>query len=472
MSRKHQSAARRRRMEAALRETASLTPAAVTAPAMTERRATLGLLESATVSDGRIENPDAVLKSFGSWEGLAFYARMARQYPFLVGICMQWISRINAIDRAVKPGDANDPTSVEMARDVRKLYARIRGKEILNQKFLWGRYYGIAPAEQVWSKDDRTGLLAPLDIYDLPPWAFKFGPDGEVYLLTAKSPTKGELQADADRKFLFFRWGSLYTPYGEGDFRYAYLPTWYIQQVLRFGLQAIERYGRPIPWYRYWRNRPTEEVTAIKASLKAQFGFYAATPQEAQQESLEFPALSVVANGTAGRAEIEFVRFMEGWCYVALLGTQQTQDKVGGSRALEDTRREISNDQTPPGSQALDALWTKWADQIGEVNWPNQPRELWPVFESDDDSDNTNINLSAVTDLGRALVAKYLPAAWVEHELVLAGASEQRAHEMVNSITTATDLSVMEPPASFLPANDPQDGNDMPSEENAPNASL
>lgn len=409
-------------------------PATVT-PLMSERQWNVSTVQPTAVQDGRVENPDEVLKQFGGWEGLSFYARMLRQFPFLVGICMQSIAATNSIDRAIKPGVPGNKTSEQMAMDGRRLYERIAGRETINEHFLWGKYYGFTPVEKVWTKDSHTGLLAPTKLFDLDPWNVKFGPNNETYVLTGKQPYKGELVTEP-RKFMFFRWGSRQTGYGRGMLRFAYMPTWYIQQVLRIGVQAIERFGRPIPWVRYWRNLDPAEKSALQSSLASQFKYYVMTPSDDPKTDLQFPAINITANGMAGKAEQDFCRYMEGWCYIALNLTQQTQDKTGGSRALESTRREIQMDQTPPASQALDRVWTEqWLDEIGEVNWPSQPRELWPRFSSDmDDSDY--VDGATLAEAGRilgSLARQEMTSKVAEELLVRGGFARHKAKEMVES---------------------------------------
>jgi hypothetical protein len=460
---------RRRRMAAAVQGGAL---PAVSAPTVnTERGYTaLNMGQSAygAIWNNRVENPDEVLKQLGSWEGLAFYARMLRQFPFLVGICMQWISQINAIDRAITAGDPENDTSLRMAEDARRLYARINGKEIINQHLLWGRFYGFSAVEKVWELDAQTGLLAPLKLYDIDPWNFRFGPNEEVYVLDAKNPTEGTLVTDP-RRFMFFRWGSNFTGYGKGDLRYVYLPTWYIQQVLRFGLQAIERFGRPIPHVSYPGTFSKPEVDELEARLVAQFKNYLLTQGTDATVRVEFPAQNILANGAAGKSEVEFVRFMEGWCYIALNLTQQTQDKTSGSRALESVRQDISGDLTPPGSQALDTVWTRyWLDEIGEVNWPNQPRNLWPRFNSDtSEVANAGLNgaqATAVINIGTMLATNGITPGYAEEALAAIGIPRHKATAMVQS--TVKDRESLTPaipntvPAA--PAPDPFEG----SEEN------
>jgi hypothetical protein len=447
----------------------ALTPSIVTSPAMAEQAFTISRFSSSVILNDRVENPDEVVKQFGGWEGLSFFARMLRQFPFLVGICMQWIAAINSIDRAIKAGEPGDDQSEQLAKDARYLYSRVNGKETINEHLLWGKFYGFSPVEKVWTKDDATGLLAPLKLYDLKPWQIKFKTDGTPCVLTSKEPNLGEPVTDP-RKFMIFRWGSLHTGYGEGVLKYAYMPTWYIQQVLRFGVQAIERFGRPVPWVRYWRNLDPAEKTALQSSLAAQFKHYVMTPSDDPKTDVQFPAINITANGMAGKAEQDFCRYMEGWCYVALNLTQQTQDKTGGSRALESTRREIAMDQTPPGSQALDNVWTRqWLDEIGEVNYPSVPRSKWPKFDSDVDAADyiDGSALAAIGDISARLVSKQMTETWAIEELVRGGFPRMKAIEMVKSVASDKTLTTPPKPQPFGAPAETEKGDDEPTEENA-----
>ena len=443
MSRKHRG--RRKATFAAALGSTALAPVAAPVAAPDARRFHVGMISPSVVRDGRVENPDEVIKQFGSWEGLAFYARMLRQFPFLYGICAKSVAAVTAIDRDIKPGDPNNELSVQMAADARRLWSRVRGKETILQHLLWGKYYGFSAVEKVWSKDAHTQLLAPLDLYDLPQWLFKFGPNGETFVLSAKDQSQGEFVPDADARFLFFRWGSRYTPYGSGVLQYAYLPTWYIQQVLRFGLQAIERFGRPIPWVRYWRGIDPDDKNDIEKSLAAQFKNYVMTPQDTNLTELEFPAQSVTAAGAAGRAEIEFIRFMQGWAVNAMnLAPMAQQDRSGGAYAAEQVRENIAQDQTPPASQALDATLTEgWLDPVSEQNWRTQPRALWPYFDSDT-SEVAQMGLngaqvSAVVVIGEKLSTNTITATYAEEALAATGIPRVRAAKMVASMVAERD---------------------------------
>jgi hypothetical protein len=463
---------RSRRRRAALAAGGGGVPApSVTIPAaLTQQEFTVGRFQSSIIVSDRVENPDEVIKQFGGWEGLSFYARMLRQFPFLVGICMQWIASINSIDRAIKAGEPGDEESERLAKDARYLYSRVDRKEVINEHLLWGKFYGFSPVEKVWEKDPATGLLAPTKLFDLKPWQIKFKTDGTPCVLTAKEPMNGEPVTEP-RRLMFFRWGSLHSGYGEGTLKYAYMPTWYIQQVLRFGVQAIERFGRPIPWVRYWRNLEPSEKSALQTSLAAQFKYYVMTPSDDPKTDLQFPAINITANGMAGKAEQDFCRYMEGWCYIALNLTQQTQDKSGGSRALESTRREIAMDQTPPGSQALDNVWNRhWLDEIGEVNWPSVPRSKWPRFDSDVDGADyiDGSALAAIADISAKLVAKQMTETWAIEELVRAGFPRMKAIEMVKSAIKERDtLKPVLPAANpFAPTETDEKEEDEPTEEN------
>lgn len=427
-------------------------------PITGKRGIDIKIVAPSSVFFGRLENRDEVLKQFGTWEGLAFYERMFRQFPTLFGVCSLWADHTNAIDRAIKPGDPNDETSKQMAADMRRLYRKIRDVHILNKKMLMGRFFGFAATGKAdWRKDDETGLLAPAILYDIPQKYIKFGPDWEEYVLTELNPYGYPIPP---RTVFYYRWGSTFTPYGEGDLKYCYLPTWYIQNARQFGMQALEILGRPIPWVEVPDTIIGEEYDKLEKGIKAQYKYYVMTRTTSPRMTVTFPSQNVLANGQAGGSELEYIRYHYGEIYICILGTQMTQDKTGGSRALESTRMDVISDKTPPGSQALDQAWTLgWANDIGEVNWPNQPRQLWPLFDSDTSQVNQSAGdaktMSAAQDVMIKFAANQITQAAALRLLMLAGIPESWANDMVNSTEEEADSLAPVQQQTPTPADQP-----------------
>lgn len=415
------------------------------------RTASVSVVTPYAVWNGRLQNPDSVLRQFGTWYGLAFYRLMLQQNLSLAADAQQWIDRINAIDRAIKPGDPDDDVSNQLADDVRSWWARVPNKKIVCEKILQCRLYGFtAIGKAGWRKDDATGLTAPFDLYDIPSWNIKFGPNGEEYLLTQRNMWMGD--PIPPRSVMYARWGSIFTPYGESDLKDIYLSCWYIQNVQEMMLASIEVLGKPIPWIEVSDALQGQEFDDFEAGIAKQYKYYVITRTPNARTSTSFPNLNVLAAGGAGRSELEFIRYHSGLISRRVLGTQQTQDRTGGSRALEDTRMEIAHDKTPPGSQLLDETLTiGLLDDIGAVNYPDIPRTLWPRFDSDAGDVGkdrvTGPQIVAVQSVADQLRMNQITDTWAIETLVMAGYDRAKAEYMVESMTDpAAKLDRMPPP--------------------------
>lgn len=384
----------------------------------------------------KIENPDEVLKQFGAWEGLAFYFRMMRQFAFLGGPINQRIDPVVAIERQIVAGDPDDPASVEMMKAARKWWADVPHKEIVERKLLMSQFIGFAPIEKVFGIHSSTGLIAPVELYDLPAQNVFFDKDHKPLIRTE---TNWQGIPVPDRKLMFMTWGSNWTPYGEGELKDVYLATWYMQTILDFGMEALEQLGRPIPLALIPRGMKKEERADFVRALTDQFRFVLTAPTDDVKPSIEFAGQAAAAGGNAGRSENEWLRYIENWIYVRLLNTAQTQDRGGsGNGKLEEQRSQLKSDKTTQASAALDECLTAGLlHDIGELNWSNQPRELWPRFRSNVEDVKsgglTGVQLQQVANTMIQLAAKQITAIVAEKILISAGIARSEAAEMVQS---------------------------------------
>lgn len=405
---------------------------------VTIRTAAVSMVIPHAVWNGRLQHPDPVLRQFGGPYGMAFYRLMLQQDLSLSADCSQWEDRINAIDRVIKPGDPESDLSEQMAKDCRSVFRRLQNVNIINLWMLRCRWYGVtAIGKAGWKKDPGTGLYAPFDLYNIDPWRWKFGPNFEPYLLTQRNPWQGE--PIPARSVHFSRWGSLFTAYGESDLRDVYLSCWYRQTVVELLLQSIEVLGRPIPWIEVGDSLQGAEFDDFETGIAKQYKFYVITRTPNARTSTTFPNLTAIANGGVGRSEIEFLRYHDGLIQRKILGSQQTQDKTGGSRALEESRIGIANDKTPPGSQLVDHSWTDgYLEDISLANWATQPRELWPVMDSDAGDIGkerlTGPQIVATATVANQLRLKQVTSKWAIETLVMAGFDRPKAAEMVASM--------------------------------------
>jgi hypothetical protein len=412
-----------------------------------KRTVDIKIVAPSSVTNGRLENRDPVLRQFGTWEGICLYDRMERQNGYYAGAVNLFADRVCAIDRTWKAGDESEGKSREMRDNQIKLYRRLPDLHILNKKMVKGRMFGFAATGKAdWRVDEETGVYAPQDLYDIPQRYLKFGPNGQVYRVTDRY-SQGELIED-QRSLFFYRWGSRFTPYGDGDAQLCYLPNWYMQTTREFGMGALEILGRPIPWAEVPLDLVGEEYDKFEAGLAKQYKYYVITRTSTNRTIISFPTSAILANGKAGGSEMEFMKWYLGEIYVCVLGVQMTQDSSGGSRALESTRLEVISDKTPPASQALDQAWTTgYAQHIWEVNEPTVPRAWYPRCESDASSASSALNgaqIAAVVDIGSALALNQMTATYAIKTIQAAGLPESWAREMVTSMID--ERKTLDPP--------------------------
>lgn len=407
------------------------------------RTAAVSMVMPYAVYNGRLTHPDPVLRQFGGQYGMAYYRLMMQENLGLSADCSQWEDRVNATDLIIRPGDPESEMSVEMARDARRIHRQLQNTNIVNLWITRCRWYGVtAIGKAGWKKDPETGLLAPFDLYNIDPWRFKFGPNFEPFLLTDRSLSQGV--PISPRSVFFARWGSSFTAYGESDLRDIYLSCWYTQNVTEMMLHSIEVFGRPIPWIEVGDSLQGPEFDAFEDDIALQYKYYVITRTPNAKTSTTFPNMGALANGAVGRSELEFIRYHAGLISRKILGTQQTQDKVGGSRALEDTRMEIAGDKTPPAAEMRDKVWTEgYLNDISAVNWGNQPRRLWPIMESTvADADSlTAGQIDALARVGDQLRMNQVSETWAIEMLIRSGFKEAKAERMVKSIVDSKTLS-------------------------------
>ena len=362
---------------------------------------------------------------------------MERQFPTYAGVCNLWADKVCANDLAIKPGDPDSGRSREMADLQRKQYRKLADKHIINKKAVKGRFFGFAATGKAgWARDEETGLLAPHDLYDIPQKYIDFKEDG-----TALAKTERNLQGIPipDDAVMFFRWGSRFTPWGEPDAQFCYLPLWYIQQCRQFGMQGLEILSRPIPWVEIPDTVVGEDYDVLEAGLKAQYKFYVITRTASNRTTVTFPSSNILANGAAGKSELDYQRYFYGEVYIYILGVQMTQDKTGGSRALEDTRISVVEDKTPPGVQALAQMWQKgYSDHIWRVNAPNEPQPLYPVWEPAISASFADAQLLAqIVNIATSLSAGSITAKAASRLMQMAGAPEEWVADIVQSTEDA-----------------------------------
>jgi hypothetical protein len=401
------------------------------------RTAAVSVVMPYQVYNGRLQHPDPIVRQFGGFRGPAIYRLMSQENLALSADMSQWEDRVNKAEQRIRPGLKDDPESEQMARDAISAFRGLQNANTINLWILRSRWYGFtAIGVAGWRKDQRSGILAPFDLYNVDPWMFKFGPNFEPYLLTQFDLTQGVPVKNDD--FFFPRWGSLFTAYGESDLRDVYLECWFRQNLRELMLASIEIGARSIPFITVPDAMEEKEFDTFERKIGKVFKYYVLyKSSNVNKPEVTMPNQGVIANGAAGKSENESMRYIDGIISRKILGTQQTQDKTGGSRALEDTRMSIAQDKTPPVLQFADQQWTSgYLNRISEANWPNKDRTLWPRMESiNAPQPLLPATMIAVSNLANQLRLKEITPLYARRMLVRCGSFDvDEADEMVASI--------------------------------------
>lgn len=425
-----------------------------------DRAVSVRIVAPSSIYNGRVPNSDPVLSTKG-YGDICLYDRMERQFPTYAGVCNLFADKVCANDLVWKPGDPSVGRSREMADLTRTEYRLLRDKHIVNRKAVKGRFYGFtAIGKAGWKRREQTGLNVAHDVYDIPHRYIDFKEDGTALV---KSERNFNGTPIPDGAVMFYRSGSRFTPWGEADAQFCWLPLWFVQQARQMKFQALETLGRPIPWIEVPDTLTDEQYNTMELGIQKQYKYYVITRTSSNRTVVTFPSMNILANGSAGRSEQEIERYHYGEVYIFVLGVQMTQDKTGGSRALEDSRLEVIADKTPAALMALSQMWQDgWSDQIWDVNAPNEPRALRPICEPGIQSDALNAQtVVAISGVLNQYARNEIPADVCERMLVIGGVPDEWAHNMVESMEKAkADGSLV--PAS--PQRLPQQ-NDAPQED-------
>ncbi len=416
------------------------------------RTAAVSVVMPYAVYNGRLQHPDPIIRQFGGWRGPAIYRLMQQENLALSSDCSQWEDRVNKAEQRIRPGLKDDDMSEQMARDAKSCFRQLLNANVINLWILRCRWYGFtAIGVAGWEK--RGGIYAPFDLYNVDPWQFKRGPNYEAYLLT-QYEMQGHLVDPGD--FFFPQWGSLYTAYGESDLRDVYLECWFRQNYRELMAVSVEVSGRYAPVVMVPDSMDGDEFKDFEKKLAKEYKHYVLFKSSSVNKPEFMNAnQAIMANSAAGGSEERSLRYIDGLVSRKILGTQQTQDKTGGSRALEDTRMTIAQDKTPPVLQFVNQQWTSgYLDRISEANWPNKDRNLWPVMESiNAPQPLLPATMVAVANLANQLRMKEISPRYAVIMLIRSGSFDvDEAEDMVESIVNRKTGEVSKMLSTAAPA--------------------
>lgn len=202
----------------------------------------------------RLIGKDEILALKGGGD-LKLYETVAQDDQ--VKSCVQQrISAVISRDWGVEPGDDSKP-ALQAAEFVEQELKNLQWDRI-NEKMLWGSFYGYSVGEIMWRRGDsgKCGLgvshaRAPFqdkigiqDIRVRNRRRFNFGTDLQPKLITLEDPLGEDLP---DQKFWHFCCGGDNDddPYGRGLAHWLYWPTFFKRADMRWWVTFLEKYAQP-----------------------------------------------------------------------------------------------------------------------------------------------------------------------------------------------------------------------------------
>jgi phage gp29-like protein len=151
----------------------------------------------------------------------------------------QRISAVISRDWGVEPGDDSKPAQ-QAAEFVEQELKNLQWDRI-NEKMLWGSFYGYSVGEIMWRRGDKIGID---DIKVRNRRRFNFGTDLQPKLITLEDPLGEDLP---DQKFWHFCCGGDNDddPYGRGLAHWLYWPTFFKRSDMRWWVTFLEKYAQP-----------------------------------------------------------------------------------------------------------------------------------------------------------------------------------------------------------------------------------
>jgi len=343
-----------------------------------------------TYFGGALKNPDLVLLEQG--QDPSFYDGMLLRHPVVAGLLDQKIERANK-ERIIVAGDPSDARSVMMATLARRCWKRVPYPSVNIGRWLRNAdLVGYAGLENVYTRDS-DGLVYVSRIIDRDCKNIRFKDDGTALWTPNGWSYNGE--PIPRRKMSFIQTGSTNTPYGDGTGRYIYPATYLIEKAVELMLDATEEFGRPIPIVYMPRAKDALskfERESIRAYAKKVHSRYIEVPTEDRNAKIDIGNAPMASSGQVGRPEMAIIEMLITWIYIRMIRVAQTMNKTGGSRALEDTRYDITDDASRPlcrladdGLNMPDVVghgYTGWMTNFCDYNFPDDPSELLPRFET------------------------------------------------------------------------------------------
>ena len=205
------------------------------------KRPNLGELsqdDHGTIFAKLLVNDDPVLQARGSGD-LTIYRELLRDDQ-VASAFQQRRRAVTSSEWTVDPA-SEAPADQEAADFIREQLNNIKIDD-LTDKMMYAIFYGYGVAEWIFSTDGNRIVLADSKVRDRS--RFRFGLNGELYLLTRQNPM-GELMPK--EKFWTLTAGAEHDdqPYGIGLGHYLYWPAFFKRTGMKYWSVFLEKFAQP-----------------------------------------------------------------------------------------------------------------------------------------------------------------------------------------------------------------------------------
>lgn len=306
----------------------------------------------------------------------------------------------------------------EIAEFVKNNLKRIRFDNV-TEKMLMAVFFGYAVAEKMWCYRDGKVQLAELRVRRQR--RFRFGRDGELYLITMKAPL-GELMPR--EKFWVVSTGAYHDdePYGLGLAHYAYWPVYFKRNGLKFWLKFQERFGSPVavakaPGLAADNNTQRDAILEALRSIRQDSAVVI-------PDGIEIELLQATSGGGSGSHE-EFKKAMDASIAKIVLSQTMTSEAVGGQYKAE-IHKDVRDEVIKSDADLLcESINDQVIPQLVDYNWPGVTEypKVWRDTDPAEDMNQRSERDTKIFGLGFEPTEDYIEQTygegWVKRETTI-----------------------------------------------------